>query len=147
MALRMYISDVIGDGVSITTAFRTRFQELVEANRTTDNETGVLRYWASFDAFQMGFGIGIADLDEATHQLFIADDAIRHLPRSFLNTARVDLTAEQLNLLTEFLQRYGYAARANAIFTDQAEVKDLVWWMMGRRNWDGWNVWDSEAVD
>ena len=153
MAYRLYLSDIVGDGQTTLTAYRSRFAQLCTqyaADTTPENPsviTGVTYSRQIIDAKNMQFAVGVAELDDATHDIFVADTGIRHIPRSFMLLTRGELTPEQLGKLNEILTYFGYSQQANNIFTDSAHVYDLVWWMMGRMEWDGWEVWNNEATD
>ena len=153
MAYRLYLSDINGDGTTPASAFRSRFMELCNlyaADSTPENPsviTGVTYKRQIIDAVNMQFAIGVAELDDATHDIFVADPLIRHIPRSFMLLTRAELTPEQVSTLNEILTYFGYQTQAAAIFTGDAHIYDLVWWMMGRMQWDGWEIWNSNATD
>lgn len=139
MAYRLYLSNIVGDGQTPATAYRSRFCEIA-------NPLGIQCY-ERIDKEKINAAWVIADISDPDHATMIADAGIRHIPKSVMVTKRADLTAGQLTAITEVLTHFGFAAYVGSIFTDQATVFDLMRWIFGGTYWDGYEDWMTNASD
>lgn len=129
MALRFYLTKITGDGQTPETAYNYAFR-LILPNKAH------FRKWDGNDA---KIGFIVADTTAAEHTTLTADGRIRSISNSLINTKRIDLTPGQVSTLNEILTAMNYT-RAGIVFTDQATIKDLLRWIIGKSSWDGWDA-------
>lgn len=140
MAYRFYLSDVVGDGKTIPTAFKSRFSEMAKG-------TGIEYYEIHDTGKKMGCCWVVANLTGAQHNNFVADPAIRCIKKSLMVKTLATLNAAQQAEITEILEHFGVATVVNAIFSQQARVRDIIRWLIGGRYWDGHKKWMDNATD
>lgn len=124
MTQRIYISKLIGDGLTPQTAFRPAWQDII------GNEVAVSQ---AIDSQKHMFWIGTLDTTTAQHDLLVADNRVRNFPAGLLNKTVAELTAGQKTAIVEVLN---YLNLRTNMFSNNAKVKDVLIYLAGRVCWN-----------
>jgi hypothetical protein len=126
MAQRLYITKLIGDGLSPWTRYRPSWFDVIgETHSVTSGCIEFVRYM---------FWIGIIDTTDTEHALMIATPTIRYIPQTVIGTTIANLTAPQLAAVQEVLTYLGFPA--NIWSSANARVADVLFYIMGRATWN-----------
>lgn len=125
MAVRLYLSRLIGDGLTPDTAFRPAWREVIGDNIRS---TGQI-----IESERRNFWIGQLDTSDAEHAQLQADPRVRFVSQPLLATALADLTPPQRNAVLEVVTWLGLPT--NIWNTTNARVADVLFYIVGRAAW------------
>lgn len=118
--LRLYISKLVGDGLTLETAFRPAWIDVVG---------NVAHQGQAIDSEKHLFCIGILDTDDTQHGALQADNRIRYIDEALFNLTYQELTPAQKAAALEVLS---YLNLRTDIFSNNAKVLDILAYITGR---------------
>jgi len=121
----LYISKLIGDGVTPETAFRPAWLDILPDHSLVTGQT--------IESSRYFFWLGQIDTDATQHAAFLADARIRFIPQSLLSSKISTLTANQKTAIAEVYTWLGFPV--NIWDFNNARVADILFYIMGRAAW------------
>jgi hypothetical protein len=122
---RLYLCKVIGDGITPETSFRPVWLEVIDP-------TGIARIGQTMDTQRYKFWIGVLDTDDTQHLALVTDPRVRYISPDLMATTISNLTADQKTAILEVFAWLGFPTN---IFSNNARVADVVFYMIGRAAW------------
>lgn len=124
MTERVYLAKLIGDGLSVNTAFRPAWIDLLDPPPVQIGQT--------IDSERYNFWIGQLDTSSAQHTILLVDNRIRYVPQALMAARLSELTQNQRDALIEL---YTWLGLPIDTFANTAMVKEVLFNLVGHICW------------